>query len=68
MIKLVFMHFIGGVRYREYPSSSAKFIPGLLIEFNEVVEVAERVFITGENSVFVHVVGTGKTLVNIYIK
>lgn len=46
----------GGVRYRKYPSSTAK-VTGAMINFNDVAEVCERVFITGEFSIFLHVKG-----------
>ena len=48
----------GGVRYRDYPSSSAR-VTGKVIAYNDSVTVTERVFITGENSIFLHVKGTG---------
>ena len=48
----------GGVRYRDYPSSSAR-VTGKVIAYNDSVLVSERVFITGENSIFLHVKGTG---------
>jgi hypothetical protein len=50
----------GGVRYREYPSSTAKQIPSkTILGCGEVVEVCERVFINGEPAVFLHVQGVG---------
>lgn len=48
----------GGVRYREYPSSTAR-VTGNVLTFNSVVVVAERVFITGEISVYLHIKGVG---------
>ena len=48
----------GGVRYRDYPSSSAR-VTGKVIAYNDSVTVTERVFITGENSIFLHVRGIG---------
>jgi hypothetical protein len=51
--------FKGGVRFREYPSSTAKCVPNMVIGYKDCVEIAERVFITGETSVYLHVKGTG---------
>jgi len=48
----------GGVRYRDYPSSNAR-VTGKVLDHNDVVTIAERVFITGESSVFLHVRGVG---------
>jgi len=48
----------GGIRYREYPKSDAK-AKSKMVEFNESVVVNERVYITGENLVYLHVKGTG---------
>lgn len=48
----------GGVRYRDYPSSSAR-VTGKVIAYNDFVTVTERVFITGENSIYLFVKGTG---------
>jgi len=55
----------GGVRYRELPSSSAKYIPsGAVIAHDATVAVAERIFINGEASVFLHVHGVGWLMEN----
>jgi hypothetical protein len=51
--------FKGGVRFREYPSGGSKCVPNMMISCNEHVLVSERVFITGESSVFLHVPGVG---------
>lgn len=48
----------GGVRYRDYPSSNAR-VTGKILNYDDVVTVAERVFITGESSIFLHVRGVG---------
>eukprot|EP01032_Pedospumella_encystans_P030174 gene30174-34057_t len=41
----------GGVRYRDYPSSSAKVVSDdAVVTMNQVVEIAERVFIASEHS------------------
>lgn len=51
---------VGGVRYREYPSSSAKVVSNdAVVTLNQVVEIAERVFISSEHSVFLHNKGVG---------
>ena len=50
----------GGVRYREYPSANAKVVSeDAIVIFNQVVEIAERVFIASEHSVFLHCKGSG---------
>jgi hypothetical protein len=50
----------GGVRYRDYPSSTAKVVgEDVLVMHNQVVEIAERVFIASEQSVFLHNRGVG---------
>jgi hypothetical protein len=50
----------GGVRYRDYPSSTAKIVgEDVLVLHNQVVEIAERVFIASEQSVFLHNRGVG---------
>jgi hypothetical protein len=48
----------GGVRYREYPHSDAK-PRNKVVTFGEQVRVDERVYISGEQQVFLHVLGTG---------
>lgn len=48
----------GGVRFRDYPSSTAK-MTGNIIAFDEIAQVFERVFISGESSVYLHVQGVG---------
>jgi hypothetical protein len=55
----------GGVRYRELPSSNAKYISsGTMISYDTRVIVAERIFINGESSVFLHVSGVGWLMEN----
>lgn len=50
----------GGVRYRDYPSSSAKVVSAdAVVTLNQVVEIAERVFIASEHSVYLHSHGVG---------
>ena len=50
----------GGVRYRDYPSVNAKVVSDDdIVVNNQVVEVAERVFIAAEHSVFLHCKGKG---------
>ncbi len=50
----------GGVRYRDYPSSSAKVVSDdAVVTMNQVVEIAERVFIASEHSVYLHSHGVG---------
>ena len=50
----------GGVRYRDYPSSSAKVVSDdAVVTMNQVVEIAERVFIASEHSVYLHRHGVG---------
>lgn len=49
----------GGIRYREYPKSDAKVIEGKMVSFNEIVEIDERVYIAGENLVYLHQKGSG---------
>jgi hypothetical protein len=48
----------GGCHFREYPKEDAK-SKAQIIRFGEVVKVDERVYITGESLVFLHVKGTG---------
>ncbi len=48
----------GGIRYREYPKVDAQ-AKAKMVAFGETVIVAERVYITGENLVYLHVKGTG---------
>lgn len=56
----------GGVRYRDYPSSLASVIrESLVVEYDQVVEVVERVFIAQEYSVFLHIRGIGWLFENI---
>lgn len=50
----------GGVRYRDYPSSGAQMLKdNRTCEFEQVVKISERVFIGGEQSVFLHHQGVG---------
>lgn len=50
----------GGVRYRDYPSSSAKVVSeDAVVVVNQVVAIAERVFIASEHSVYLHNEGVG---------
>ena len=50
----------GGVRYRDYPSSTAHHVKDVqVVLFEQVVEICERVFISGEQSVFLHHKGMG---------
>ena len=50
----------GGIRYREFPSTNAKYIASkVAVVYNEHINVSERVFINGESSVFLHVTGVG---------
>lgn len=50
----------GGVRYRDYPSGTAKVVgDDAVVTHNQVIEVAERVFIAAEHSVFLHNRGVG---------
>lgn len=49
----------GGVRYREYPRSDANASRTKMVAFGELVSVAERVYISGEALVFLHVRGVG---------
>lgn len=50
----------GGVRYRDYPSSSAKVVgEDAVVVMNQVVAIAERVFIASEHSVYLHNQGVG---------
>lgn len=55
-----------GVRYRDYPSIKANTVhenlltvTNNIVAFNEIVEIDERVFITSEQSVFLHRKGVG---------
>ena len=48
-----------GMRYMSKPSKIANFIQGKIIKHNEMVQVVERVFICNENSVYLHVLGSG---------
>ena len=48
----------GGVRYRDYPREDAAILNSV-IEFEEIVEVDERVYIAGETLVYLHVRGKG---------
>jgi hypothetical protein len=50
----------GGVRFRDFPSANAKVVrDDLLVAHNEIVEVAERVFVSAEHSVYLHKKGVG---------
>mmetsp|Transcript_112749 Transcript_112749/g.221030 ORF Transcript_112749/g.221030 Transcript_112749/m.221030 type:complete len:218 (-) Transcript_112749:92-745(-) len=50
----------GGVRYRDYPSINAKVVGAdAIVTHNQVIEIAERVFIASEHSVFLHNRGVG---------
>jgi hypothetical protein len=50
----------GGVRYRDYPSTNAKIVAdNTIAEHNQIVAIAERVFIASEHSVFLHNKGVG---------
>jgi hypothetical protein len=50
----------GGVRYRDYPSANAKVVAdNTIAEHNQIVTIAERVFIASEHSVFLHNKGVG---------
>lgn len=48
-----------GLKYRSKPSSIAPIIPGKDIKYREIVCVKERVFVCKENSIFLHVEGSG---------
>lgn len=48
----------GGVKIRTYPSINAATTGGI-IKHNEIIIATERVFITGESSIFLHAVGVG---------
>lgn len=50
----------GGVRFRDYPSINAKIVnENAIVVHNQVVDIAERVFIASEQSVFLHCRGVG---------
>jgi hypothetical protein len=50
----------GGVRLRDYPSFTANVLDTIpIVQYGEVVEIKERVFIGGEVSVFLHYLGRG---------
>lgn len=52
--------YAGGVRYRDYPSNSAKVVSDdAVVTVGQVVEIIERVFIASEHSVFLHCEGSG---------
>jgi hypothetical protein len=48
-----------GLKYRSKPSSAASIIAGKEIKYREIVAVKERVFVCKENSIFLHVAGSG---------
>lgn len=54
----------GGVKFRNFPSSMAK-VTGKIIEYDDIAVVIERVFLSNENSVFLHVDGYGWLFENI---
>ena len=54
----------GGVKFRNFPSSTAK-VTGKIIEYDDIAVVIERVFLSSENSVFLHVDGYGWLFENI---
>jgi hypothetical protein len=48
----------GGVRYRSFPSSAASLLRDKpLVELGEEVRIAQRVFVTAEESIFLVCVG-----------
>lgn len=50
----------GGVRYRDYPSSTARVVSDdAVVTHNQIIEIAERVFIAAEHSVYLHNKGVG---------
>ena len=48
----------GGVRYRDYPKGDATILPAI-IKVGEIVQVEERVYMSGEALVYLHVKGVG---------
>jgi len=50
----------GGVRYRDYPSVNSKIVNlKAIVVYKQIVEIAERVYIAAEHSVFLHCRGVG---------